>query len=73
MRPLIVAGLAIGAALIAAAPAQADPCGYNDVRLCDPSKVYYCPSTGTWGGWLAPCSNYVVGPRGPGMPTDEND
>lgn len=48
---------------------NADPgseCGYSDSRLCDPSRVYYCPSTGTFGSWLAACPDLVQGPYEPG-------
>lgn len=41
-------------------------CGFNDSRLCNPSKVYYCPDTGQMVPWLAPCPALVVGPRMPG-------
>lgn len=46
-------------------------CGFNDSRLCDPSKVYYCPSTGGMVTWLAPCPEYVTGPHQSGMGGDE--
>lgn len=42
-------------------------CTYRDVRMCDMSKAYYCPSTGTMGPWYAVCPEYVTGPRMPGM------
>lgn len=69
MRRPLLAGLVGGAALLGAVPApvHAEPCGYSDVRLCDPSKVYSCPSSGQMVTWLAPCPEYSTGPRWPGM------
>lgn len=73
MRLLLVASLAVGAVLLGAVPAtaQAAPCGHSDVRLCDPSKVYYCPSTGQMVTWLAPCPEYGTGPHQSGMEDGE--
>lgn len=65
---LLLAGIA-AAALLGAAPASADPssdCGLSDPRLCDPSRVYYCPDTGSMVTWLAPCPSLSTGPYSPG-------
>jgi hypothetical protein len=54
---LLLAGIFSAAALLSAAPAGADPSsgcsGLNDPRLCNPSKVYYCPDTGQFGSVAA--------------------
>lgn len=56
---------AIGiAAVLAAAPAQADP---DDGGVgSGPSKVHYCPDTGQMVSWLAPCPSLITGPYLPG-------
>jgi hypothetical protein len=61
------------AALLSAAPVSADPasCGFSDPRLCDPSKVYYCPDTGQMATWLAPCPSLIQGPYLPGGRTPD--
>jgi hypothetical protein len=68
MKPLL-ASLVITTTLLGAAPASADPgsdCGFHDPRLCDLSKTYFCPDTGTYVPALAPCPSLVVGPYSPG-------
>jgi hypothetical protein len=67
------------AALFSVAPAvaHADPgsdCeGLHDPRLCSPSKVFWCPSSQQMVTWLQPCSNYVVGPYAPGVPSNDGN
>jgi hypothetical protein len=55
--------------------ASADPgsncAGLHDVRLCDLSKTYFCPDTGTYLPALTPCPAYVIGPHRAGMPPDD--
>ena len=53
------------------AHASPDDCvGLHDPRLCEPSRVFYCPGQGMV-TWLQPCSNYVIGPPAPGVPSDD--
>jgi hypothetical protein len=55
--------------------ANADPgancASFHDPRLCDLSKVYYCPDTGTPVTALTTCPAYVIGPHRAGMPDDD--
>lgn len=70
----LLAGVMAAAAVFSAAPAGADPgsgCGYSDPRLCNPSKVYFCPDTGQFGSWLAYCPSIVQGPYLPGGRTPD--
>lgn len=70
---LLLAGL-VAAALFGAAPASADPdCGFHDPRLCDPSKMYFCPDSGQFVTWLQYCPALVLGPRLPGSPPEGGD
>ncbi len=69
---LISLGGLIG--MLLAPDAHADPvspCGLHDQRLCDLSKTYFCPDTGTYLTALTPCPAYVVGPHRAGMPPDD--
>lgn len=51
-------------------PADPSECDLHDKRLCgDPSKIYYCPSTGGMVTWMQPCPALVLGPYGPGNPS----
>jgi hypothetical protein len=72
---LVIATTLAAAAVLSAAPASADPSagcsGLNDPRLCNPSKVYYCPDTGQFGSWLSYCPSLVQGPYEPGGRTPE--
>jgi hypothetical protein len=70
----LVAGILAAATFVAPAGAYADPAncaGLHDVRLCDLSKTYYCPSLGTLVPALTTCPEYVVGPHRAGMLPDD--
>jgi hypothetical protein len=62
------------APLTAVGIANADPAncaGFHDPRLCDLSKVYYCPDTGNFVPALTTCRSYVTGPHRAGMSPDD--
>jgi hypothetical protein len=65
---LLLAGILAAAALLAAAPAGADPadCGFRDPLLCAPGQVRYCPDTRQMVGFLDPCASLITGPYSPG-------
>ena len=65
---LLLAGILAAAAVLSSAPATADPagCGYHDPRLCDPSRMYWCPDSQQWVSWLQYCGSLSQGPYLPG-------
>jgi hypothetical protein len=70
---LLLAGLA-AVALFGAAHAAADPgsdCGFHDPRLCDPSRMYFCPDSQQWVSWLQYCASLSQGPYLPGGRTPD--
>lgn len=74
MKPIIAAAALTALwSLAGAGVASADPgsgCGFHDPRLCDPGRMYWCPDSQQWVTWMQPCSNYVVGPYAPGVPSN---
>jgi hypothetical protein len=66
---LLLAGILAAATVLCAAPANAKPgsdCGFHDSRLCDPSRMYFCPDSQQWVSWLQYCASLSQGPYLPG-------
>jgi hypothetical protein len=76
-RRTFFAGLLVSTTLLGAAlpVAQADPVpscpGLNDPRLCNPSRMYWCPDTQRMVTWLQYCASLTQGPYLPGGRTPD--
>jgi hypothetical protein len=72
---LLLAGI-LAAGLLGAPPASANPgptCNLQVQQLCDPSRVYFCPSTGAFVSFMGYCPALVTGvtPPQPGGLTSD--
>jgi hypothetical protein len=76
LRRTLLAVLLAAAAVLGAAPvAHSDPVpscpGMNDPRLCNPSRMYWCPDTQRMVTWLQYCPSLTQGPYLPGGRTPD--